>query len=58
MPSMLHVVNSRHLMIGGTTLFAFSLFMLSLTKPHHYYQVRLTFFMRVSMQLIFKHSYT
>ncbi|KAJ7634826.1 major facilitator superfamily domain-containing protein [Roridomyces roridus] len=32
----------HHLMIAGSTIFVFSLFMLSLAKPHQYYQIFLS----------------
>jgi hypothetical protein len=34
------IVSSYHLLIGGSLLQSFTLFMLSLTKPGQYYQVR------------------
>lgn len=36
--------NSYHLLYGGTFLTSFSLFMLSLIRPDHFYQVRLESF--------------
>ena len=36
-----HFINSYHLVYGGSFLTSFSLFMLALIKPDHFYQVRM-----------------
>ena len=41
----LHFCNSYHLLYGGSFLTSFSLFMLTLIKPDHFYQVRYDFWL-------------